>query len=188
MIKQLLVVASLVGCGQLQPDNSIYRTPSTGHQLEVKEPLKKIVDEFRGVCKEKNVAKCIKNWDRLQSIEAVPDEVINPNEEDKKNPKAGVCFMWTNASGEIVSSKIIVHERYLTDEAVLRGVIYHELGHCTLELDHTAPSWVDLHMMNPWVYDDEIYDNHWDSLVKDEFNSSLKLVDSETELNDVVRN
>jgi hypothetical protein len=52
-----------------------------------------------------------------------------------------------------------------------RTLVYHELGHCALELDHTAPQSGAI-MQPTMIFDDHAADN-WFDLVTEEFNSSI---------------
>lgn len=51
-------------------------------------------------------------------------------------------------------------------------LIYHELGHCSLGLDHTAPNeWA---LMNPRLLPTYMLEGHWDELVEAMFQKAKK--------------
>ena len=48
-----------------------------------------------------------------------------------------------------------------------RTLIYHELGHCALDLDHTKDE--DIEIMNPYILPDSLAISNWDQLVDNLF-------------------
>lgn len=50
------------------------------------------------------------------------------------------------------------------DEWERRTLVYHELGHCSLDLDHTDEE--TLAIMNPYILPSYLAEKHWPQLVK----------------------
>lgn len=85
---------------------------------------------------------------------------------DPATPEApnvvGICQMWTSDS-EIIRSQIVIKE---VDPAIRqKALLYHELAHCVLELDHTDQESKTL--MSLTMLSNAYYEMNWDELVKD---------------------
>ena len=51
-----------------------------------------------------------------------------------------------------------------SDSLSMKGLVFHELGHCLLGQDHTAANSIDI--MSPYVMQEEEYGAYWKTLVK----------------------
>ena len=93
------------------------------------------------------------------------------NPATKENPnQVGVCWTWSYNSGAVYKSNITVME--MDTATSIRALLYHELGHCVLGLDHTTQE--SKTMMSPTMHDDMYYEENWDILVKDMCNRYSK--------------
>jgi len=59
-------------------------------------------------------------------------------------------------------------DKYRDDDIMMKVLVYHEMGHCLLDLEHNDDG--ELHIMNSTLSIKEVYeDANWDDLVIDEF-------------------
>lgn len=68
----------------------------------------------------------------------------------------GVC-MWPR------QIKILRPYWYQASPTLRSALIYHELGHCLLNLDHSAPR--NINIMAPVILPEEIFEDHWSALL-----------------------
>jgi len=82
-----------------------------------------------------------------------------------EEPSVGLCTTYFNAFDDGVAyTEIRIHPKLLRCEPLLRAVMYHELGHCLMQLDHTERG-----IMKATTYSCEYYAEHWDELVDNFF-------------------
>jgi hypothetical protein len=82
----------------------------------------------------------------------------------------GQCNMMYYEDGSLAKSNIIVKE--MNNPIMAKALLYHELGHCILDLDHTSEESQTL--MSPNMFSSKYYTNNWDRLVKDLCHKYLK--------------
>jgi hypothetical protein len=89
-----------------------------------------------------------------------------------KMPKegyAGTCYLHRH-EGEVHYTEIILDPRYRTYTTSLRGLMYHELGHCLLLKAHSNE--VPKTIMSPTLASECFYRQLWTKLVKNLFTDS----------------
>jgi hypothetical protein len=82
------------------------------------------------------------------------------NVRDSDHPdRVGVCYF---------GDEVQIHTEVAgLHPALQRAIMYHELGHCLLELDTHVGMMEGMHIMNPFIYldDPQYYERNWDALV-----------------------
>ena len=157
----IYVTTMMTACGS-EYDNDWFKHPGKKHddkpevQREVPvASIQKIVDSFVHDCGNTYGA----DLSLLSKLEFI--RYGNPATSDAPNV-AGVCRMWTNGNA-IISSQILIRE--VKPEIRQKALLYHELAHCVLELDHTDQESKTL--MSPTMLSNAYYEMNWDELVKD---------------------
>jgi hypothetical protein len=141
----LLLATSCAETGDLPP---VYQAPgSIAPVVEV--DLIPVVEEFLRDCRGVDAARVDRNWARLRSV------VYGPTTFDGETDRAAYCAIWGDGSREIV-----LNPRFTG--SVRRALVYHELGHCLLDLDHHPESG---ELMSPAVPPSVTLDTSWDLLV-----------------------
>lgn len=91
---------------------------------------------------------------------------------NSKNNTAGVCY----STGGRTQLHIEIRSRHWFefDDLQRRALIYHELGHCVLDLPHTdeklAVGWLEIpRLMNPYISSSWFLRPYWERLVDDFF-------------------
>jgi hypothetical protein len=79
-----------------------------------------------------------------------------------------VGYCWSSA----IRRRIAIKENTVFSPKVLRNLIYHELGHCLLDLDHMDdfPAIMNTNLMNPFDYDEK----EWDAMVHELMDDAFK--------------
>ena len=163
----------MYNCGNT--DKPIYPTteqpkPYT-YVLKPDESVKEYVQEFKRICDIKHIVVCLARWSKLKTVTVVDEATLR---KDSKGEKwAGVCWEWTDSNNNLVRADIQVldndgYGNKWSPES-LEGLIYHELGHCLLDLEHEASPPDRPKMMNPALYDNQVYVDNWDKMVEEEF-------------------
>lgn len=165
----LLATVFLIGCGQ---DTSTTELPTTEKKGGATSDsyLTEYMKHFYGLCLHTTAAnRCKENLRKITSINFVDnfDEETDPN-----NSVAGVCW-WSRNTRKVEIKRNIVKAGSMQE----RGLIFHELGHCLLDLGHSDPQ--SKMMMNPYLFDEKTYTTDWDRLQKELFGLilSFALVD-----------
>lgn len=83
-----------------------------------------------------------------------------------ERPKVGTCTSHSNSIGTMVWTRVVVSPK-LTNNTYIRAVMFHELGHCVLGLDHRGGEIASI--MSPSLTNKTYYDNNWELLVDDLF-------------------
>ena len=150
----------LIGCGAPADDwiiSPIYFDPTKPPPVRREQPvssIQRVVDEFESDCG--SYGADLSNLERIEYIRyGNPATKNNPN-------RVGVCNSWRYA-GSFYKGNIII--KRLDNEIIRKALLYHELGHCVLELGHTPQE--ELGMMAPIIHSPEHYKENWDELVKD---------------------
>jgi hypothetical protein len=82
----------------------------------------------------------------------------------------GLCITYTYSNSKIINH-IQIDRMLLKEKTILKTIVYHELGHCSLSLPHTPPD--SMQIMDPVLSMTTSYINkNWSDLVDYEFNSA----------------
>ena len=129
--------------------------------------LNQYMDHFYGLCLHTTAAnKCKENIQKVRSINFVDsfDEKTDPHKS-----VAGVCW-WSKLSRKIEIKRNIAEPGSTKEKAL----IFHELGHCLLDLGHSDPNTKML--MNPYLFDEKTYASNWTQLQNELFQLVLSLL------------
>ena len=163
----LLAALTITSCGS-EDLTDWHRIPRQKDPPPVKaeEPiqsLKQILDNFLYDCSIKHKAN-VSDVNKLEYIRyGDPATEENPT-------RIGVCWTWHYDNGALYKSNIIVKQ--MNTAISMRALMYHELGHCVLGLEHTDQE--SKTMMSPTMHNDAYYEANWDKLVKDMCQKYLK--------------
>jgi hypothetical protein len=127
--------------------------------IEKEEPvtgLKSLLNSFLSDCRDKYGADT-SDVDKLEFI-----RYGDPSTEEQPQT-VGVCNSWHDESGDLVRSNIVVKE--MKNPVMAKALMYHELGHCVLGLEHTSQE--SKTIMSPSMLPSVYYSYNWESLVKD---------------------
>lgn len=123
-------------------------------EIDYEQPVDKLqtfIDEFKKDCGSYG-----RDLSRFSTLESV--KFGDPSTDEEPN-RVGVCNWWKH-DGDVYKTEIIVSP--LKSHILLRGLMYHELGHCILGLPHTS----DTTMMSPNLLSPYYYEDNWNNLVK----------------------
>ena len=82
----------------------------------------------------------------------------------------GLCTVAATSDGRVAYRDVQILKGMANDPILLRVIMFHELGHCLLGLDHTGTE--NKEIMDAIIDIDDAYAvENWDSLVQFEFNS-----------------
>jgi len=155
----ILICAVFYSCGAEDPDDWIRKLGEKSdfpRQEPSVESIEQIVNSFIHDCGTMHGAD-ISNLSKIEYIR-YGDPII-----DGKQNVAGVCTSWNSANGSVIKSNIVIKK---LDSAISAKVLlYHELGHCVLELGHTQQDPGTI--MSPSMLDERYYQENWTTLVKD---------------------
>lgn len=103
---------------------------------------------------------------RLRNVELVDSiDTNNPN-----GRTIGLCTVASTNDGQVAYRDVQIVKDVANDPILLRVVMFHELGHCLLSLEHTGTE--NKQIMDAIIDIDDAYAvENWDSLVNFEFNS-----------------
>lgn len=172
----------IFGCGS---PISAHPTPevvqSRSYMPKIDERIKGYVEEFKGICDLMPSATCLERWSKLDSISIVDMETLR--KEAKGERWVGVCWEWTDSNKNLIRShiQILNNDGHGSDwdKDALKGLVYHELGHCLLRLEHTSSFANNPKMMNPSMYPTSVYINNWDNMVKEMFSTQYFTLSAE---------
>lgn len=110
---------------------------------------------------------------KVRSIQFLPQSEI------PEKAKAGDGFVigYCTGDGHIRLSRDIWETRSLLFN---KALLYHELGHCSLGLDHAPEGKVNL--MTPYLLEDSVLEEHWAELVEKLFTGSMQLVEGDSDV------
>ena len=128
-------------------------------------PIRPHFAEFIEFCKlssQDNADTCLANLNKLKNVRLKPG-VIEPS-----NPHIiGVCEIGIDRS-------ITLRSDFFDHRSIaFKALVWHELGHCLLDLDHIDGE--DNHIMNSNMPNVKTLQSSWSSFVKDLFESKVKL-------------
>lgn len=179
----LTTACMLVACGTQETVTTTLRNPTEPTDKPTKPTetndsrIQKYVDEFKQRCIDLNHRACLKRWTRLESVLFVERSVIQ-NEPGSEN-RVGVCYVWEDGNKRLVKAKVQILQDIEWNDEELKGLVYHELGHCALGLDHTNGTKGHPTIMNPYLYHAMIYIEFWEQMVSELFAAVLNLLEVE---------
>lgn len=215
MRKSLALFLVLTSCGpqELVQDSSTQPNPKPREtpppsttpppilSTQVDEVLNKYVSEFKQGCAIRQDLDCLTTFSsgKLESVKMVDAATLR--REAGSDNRVGVCYAWVNAQKEMIKGRIEILNNNGRGEPwdadTLRGVVFHELGHCVLGLPHSCNpvglpactvDYENPSMMWPWIYPATVYQNHWQRMVDGMFSTvdrmfslALSLVSSDDE-------
>jgi len=172
-MKKLIILLLLSSCSV--EDQPIYPSPEPPKPYSpianTDESVRKYVKEFKHICDIRPSSLCLSRWPQLESVTVVNIETLRKDSNGEQ--WAGVCWQWTDGNGKLVKASIQVLDddgygnKWNADS--LRGLMFHELSHCLLDMDHTPSPESNPKMMNPFLYPTQIYIDNWDKMVEDVF-------------------
>lgn len=165
----LLSVALLTGCGQCETIVNHVKVivdqnyePKHPVVLSVDPELQPGYDEFLyyshvlGV----SVNDKLRNVQLVDSVDyTIPGEVV-----------IGMCYVYTASDGTVAYRDIKILKNLVDDPLTLRTTLFHEMGHCLLNLQHTGSENGEIMDAVIDISDSDALSN-WDALVRFEFNS-----------------
>jgi len=157
MLKIVTLILLLNGCGTEPSDWVEAVNPSPEERVRFEQPvasIAQILNEFLFDCGTKWNAD-ISNFSKLEFI-----RYSDPSTEEEPN-RVGVCWTWT--SGGILT-KANIEVKNIQPAIKFKALLYHELGHCVLGLDHSPQD--DQELMSPALLDSQYYIENWDKLVQ----------------------
>lgn len=182
----LLALFTLVSCGsadlvETQPQPKREHRPKTAI---TNEQVKEIYEEFTSLCNTYSSSICAKNINKLRFIKIVNKKELNKyaeNSDSNVSNPAGLCvYYYSPKTKAIVESYIYLlndngyGENWFPLE--LKALVFHELGHCLLQVDHPKPARPNNNpaIMNWRMYSHETYIKHWDEMVNELFTDSIE--------------
>lgn len=172
-MKVYMLALLLVGCGSIEnqePDPSTNISDST---------LNEYYTQFIQECKAVSHTLCATNTPKLRTIQFVDEKFIDDLAKNAGNPppitkRVGVCVAEYRLD-TITRSYVYIlkHDgyNYAWHPDALRALVFHELGHCLLQLDHPSPARpsTDPAIMNSQMYSVKTYQLNWESMVAELF-------------------
>lgn len=157
---------SVLGCGTYE--NNV---PIQAAETEASDDyLAGYVSEFYDICQQFSASnRCRENKQKLKYIKFVDsfDSSVDPS-----GSVAGVCW-WKKNTRRIEIKKDAVP----TGSWQERGLVFHELGHCLLDLGHSNPE--NKMIMNPYVLSERTYGLNWERMESELFQFVLSFVDTQ---------
>lgn len=157
-MKLILLTTILVSCGPSNsvdwPETPLDKEPPYVEREEPIEELNLIVNSFLNDCEAKYGA----DTSLISKLEFV--RYGDPSTDENRNI-VGVCNIYT-VNGKIVRTNIIMQD--MGDHLLNKALLYHELGHCVLNLDHTEQD--PQTIMSPYISNSKFYKSNWDELVE----------------------
>lgn len=161
----VLLAGSLVACGMEEKKPVIEEVPE-GQSVKSDPYLQQYMNHFYGICITTTAAnRCKENLKKFTSIRFVDsfDKKADPD-----GTVAGICW-WSRFQRRVEIKRNAVQAGSMRE----RGLIFHELGHCLLDLGHSNPE--TKMMMNPILLDEKTYTSNWSKLQKELFQIVLSL-------------
>lgn len=183
MLTKVILIATLVAssCGSTESDNpkSKDRTYNEVHrdyylpELNIDSRLEGFVQEFVAEADKRNANHLDVELIRTLKFAKLGDDI------------AGVCRTWRWAVGEGISHlEIMVDEEFksLKPEWMVRALLFHEMGHCLLRLEHSEEE--PRVIMHPRLQRNNYYEKNWKWLLDDLFKGTKAMFD-EIELREI---
>ena len=147
----LIALSLLLGCGSLPTDSEFFTagglfTPPIQHDRDLHPYVTDFVQD--AIAHGRLV---FPHTLRILKYEILEEDFV------------GLCTTYFDFDGSVAHTEIRIHPK-ITCEPLLRAIMYHELGHCLMQLDHTERG-----IMKATTYSCEYYAEHWDELVDNFF-------------------
>lgn len=111
--------------------------------------------------------RCLSNLNRLTSVSTLYDHI--PGSEPDT---VGVCEFSTQKNS---SRRVTLRgDAFDHDSLSFKTLVWHELGHCLLDLDHVDDG--DVHIMNSYIPYSTVLALEWADLVKELFGTSAPIL------------
>jgi hypothetical protein len=152
----LVIYVALAACGVEHPETRVLYVSTKDAELDkVDDNIRPHVAEFLQYCRMTEYAeKCAVNFSN--TIDIVMKKRVSPNDPDV----VGVCIVYDNNLRRV----IVTSSRYDLESLEFKILVWHELGHCLMEMPHVEDR---LHIMNPsMLSDDDMFEN-WEMLIRD---------------------
>lgn len=166
MFKKLIPIAFLYACGS--ETTRVAKFVSFENYLDSSVPnvVRPHFAEFIEYCKnssEENKRRCAENLKYLSSVELKTGIV------DETNPNiVGYCEIY-------IDRKVILRsDMFNVNSLSFKALVWHELGHCLLDLDHTEPN-SGSHIMNAYLPSERELGKNWAYYTNGLFNSDIRL-------------
>jgi hypothetical protein len=161
MFKKLIPIVFLYGCGSEATHVANFISFESYLSSNVPSVVRPHFAEFFEHCKnssEENKQKCIENLKYLSSIE------LKVGELDTSQPNViGLCEIG-------IERKVTLrYDGFNVNSLMFKALIWHELGHCLLDLDHTAEN-SPSHIMNTHLPNERELGKNWASYTEGLFN------------------
>lgn len=131
--------------------------------------------EYCNITSKTNKETCQDNLRFLSTVDLVEGQIVTDNP-----MTIGLCEINVNRRITI-RTEIFAHE-----SLSFKALIWHELGHCLLNLDHIDDKY-GIHIMNPGIPTEKELGSNWTSFVVDlfhrqkKFNKTMRLFNDEAE-------
>ena len=172
-----LLVTSLIGCGMDNQFSEPITKKQGGAETQKSDAyLEQYVKHFYGLCLQTTSAnRCKENLPKLKTVNFVDSFDSNV---DPSGSVAGICW-WARSSRRLEIKRNLIKPGTMTE----RALIFHELGHCLLDLGHSDPK--TMMLMNPYLFDEKTYVSNWNTLQNELFQLVLSfLLVEQTNLNE----
>lgn len=169
-MKYAIVLFMLIGCGRYEPvDHQNKRSPVFPcHGIpETDEEALPYVEAFYAKAREYNT-----NCYLVDSVKVTDDDL----EVDGSKGVIGICTV------NKTSRKIIIERRMFGKKrsvVLAKSIVFHELGHCALDLDHSEQEHINL--MTPIIISIKQAEENWELLERKLFNRDLSLFNDSAE-------
>lgn len=137
-------VLLLVGCGQVS-DYTQHSTDELPTDTTIDPRLAPLLDEF--------LADAQLHRQTTLTLDSLIYDELTPG-------LAGVCRWWSR--GNKSYRKVVIDPDTLSGEWDLKGLLWHEFGHCLLNKEHTETG-----MMRSWIYTNQEYKENWNTLERE---------------------
>jgi len=160
---RILILVFLVGCGYYEkPDdkdpltNTAFPNPRIKHEID--EGLRNYFDAFM-----KDADLYGVNTDLVSKLRYMK---FGETEAARNDRSVGICSSYGDEE-DLMYTTILISDSLKTSPIQLRAVVYHELGHCVLRMEHSPQSPPTI--MSPMMSSEIFYKRNWDRLVRNLF-------------------
>lgn len=161
MYRLLSLLLLLSGCGTYEPADWFFHERINKRHTHYIDPLfKPVLAEFQREAYFYGVG--LPLYGKLRRVE------FGETKKEDSPRRVGVCNTYL-INGRVDYTRITIHPRYKEklDSIDFRALMFHELGHCILDKDHTETSPATL--MNPTIPNNYYLLTNWDKLLDNFF-------------------
>jgi hypothetical protein len=151
--------------------NSTYTPPAAKHVGCTREQALPVVDERVSVWVDDFFAEAQKRGSTCYKAKSVRFVAQDKIPQDKTTAGASVIGYCTSSGNVVLSEQVWASYGLLFNKALL----FHELGHCVLQLDHAPES--ALNLMAPYMLSEITLAENWAELMTKLFSGSLSLTE-----------